>query len=170
MKKVVATLKYGYLLNKPMKCLLWGSIIWGIALAVSLAVCYGIGVFEFDATKDEILACFGWAIIGIFAPIMYVIVLVRDNKRRKEIKIWQDDFVETEAKVINIPVEYAFKNNPYALRVKFEIDGIEYIKESKYSHRGLDNNVPMAKLAGDNVPIYYSAKYDQVVFIKKQKS
>ena len=175
MKKVIASLKYGYLARESFGGKIY--LIFAITFfslififTVSIMGCIIGGVVE--AEDGLIGAIVGIDIIAIAFFVVAVCLLVYDKKVLRKIESWQDDFVETTATVTDESItEFMLRTciTYVKLKVEFKIDGKKYSKSSTFKNHKLPwlgCYGSMISLAASNVPIYYSKKYDQVVFIK----
>lgn len=178
MKKVVASLQYGYLAKES------GGAKFLVILFLTLFCFMCVYTFSYvgcvlgdvvEAEESLIIAIALLDILSILFLTVAICILVNDKKIRNLILSWQDDFVEITATVIDEshPTLVALiPSCKIRLIVEFAINGKKYTKTSAFKPHKLfvfGCYYSMRKLAGDNVPIYYSAKYDQVVFIKRNR-
>ena len=175
MKKVIATLEYGHLAMEADGAkfyIIFMTVFFSFVFiyTVSMVGCLIGGVIE--AEEGLILAIVLMDILSTIFFSIAVSMLVYDKKMRKAIQSWQDDFVETTATVIDESFtyhEFRFWLTVVKLTVEFVIDGKKYRRNlvpRKQKLLWLGCYGSMRKLAASNVPIYYSKKNDQVVFIK----
>lgn len=106
-------------------------------------------------------------------PIIWLIILIRNEKVREKIFIWIEDSVELTAYSKKIGVKYWIGIPLIKIQVEFEKDGIKYVRTSeKEEHGKVDMGRPIGYFAGISkyvdrkIKILYSPKYDQVMVLK----
>ncbi|MDE6302202.1 MAG: hypothetical protein K2M36_01255 [Clostridia bacterium] len=177
MKKVIASLQYGYLARESDAArffigLITATLCLAYAVTICMVGCILAGEIVIEEDGSIIGALVGMDILATALFIVPIFLLINEKRTRKLIESWQDDFVETTATVIDESVVYGvgrIMRIDVKLIVKFVIDGKAYKKKSEFKRHKLSAFAlygSMRKLAGDGVPIYYSKKHDQVVFIK----
>ena len=119
----------------------------------------------------------GIIICAVFAfsvlPTVWLAIIIRNEKIRKEILLWMEDAVEVTAYAKKLD-EKRWMGFPLTkLQVKFTIDGINHCCTTENEHRGLiDFGRPagyfswISNYADRKINILYSPKYNQVMVLK----
>jgi len=176
MEEIKASLKYGryYSKDRTIATIVFIVFCFLLIIAVALAMVFGYpsGEEYLGAVIGTIL-CFA-AVFGFLIAIL-IRELVIQSKAKKEIKKWSEDFILTHADAC-IKETHTSLGSVFFLVVTFKCMGqrhrMEKILEKKvqrdvdiffYHGYGFD---ALEKCTGDHVPIYYSPKYNEIVFLK----
>jgi len=172
--KIAGTLKYGWFSGESRKkiiisfvCL--ASCLWleMIALIVFLSIeqvsdPMPVGGFIFTILSIAI----GFSAV----PVTLLVIVVKNEKTRKEILVWLEDAIELTAYSERIGVWTPLFQSLVKIQVYFEIDGNMHTQISKgkpiggITHNGYHNL--WKKYADRKINIIYSPKYDQVIVLK----
>ena len=186
LKQIAGTLKYGQFDGTKRKYIISTYIAFTtlfvagmIALLTVLIIDYvdTTTVTEPTAFVPEIIFC----ILGfMLLPIIFLFLILRNEKIRKEIKLWLQDAVELGAfcEILlsdhtDTPLLDAIFSLPPSkakIRVKFKYNGKHYSKDSGYKNKNgefkNDYQAVWVKYADKSINILYSPKYDEVIVLK----
>lgn len=149
-----------------------------VCLCVGLIV-LSITMLSIEQVKEpRMIGEFIGIIIGIiFAfsllPIIWLILVIRNERLRFKIFIWLEDAIELTAYAKCIGTKYWIGIPLIKLQIEFNINGIKYVRTSEEEKRGLiDKGRPIgyfsgiSEFANKEIRILYSQKYDQVMILK----
>lgn len=162
MEKIVASIKYGRYFNKAFRTI----IIVDLALSLLLFL-IAIGLLIIDLSRDSVMVFIGATIFSVLNSIVWISFILKQKRFDKDLKEWQKDFEKTYADV-SITFEYIsmFKHK-YIMRAEFEAGGVWHVVEREVGDAFNYVDKALKQCVGYKVPIYYSATYDEIVFIKK---
>ena len=170
---IAATLKYGWFDGKQNK-LTWivyslfsllcvGGLIFAIIMATN----------DFDSGSDSLIK-FIFIMIGgsiglLFLPIIFLVMLLKNNSHKKEILLWMEDAVELTAFSGKIGEKWGVPP-VYKIRVEFEYNGNKLYRDSTCKPIGggmIENGYQRVwkDYLDKKIRIFYSPKYDQVMVI-----
>lgn len=131
---------------------------------------------EYSQAHDSLLELIAsismFVIIFSLLPIILTILVVKNEKMRKNVSLWMEDAVLVNAFAKSVGVKKQLGIFPSVkLQVKFTIDGIFYSKESCSNHYKTKQFEEgyyyiWSKYADREISILYSKKYDQVMILK----
>lgn len=118
------------------------------------------------AILSVILAC-------SILPIIFLIIIIRNEKIRKEVLLWMEDAVELPAYAKKLDQKYWVGIPLIKLQVEFTFDGIKHTCTTESERRGImDLGRPVgyfsgiSKFSDRKVNILYSPQYNQVMILK----
>ena len=179
LSQIAATFKYGSFSGESRKRILvaycfFASFMWIGMVALIVA----ISLEQVDAPMPT--AAFVFTIIGIsvamsFLPVIWLVVIVKNEKQRREIALWLQDAIEADAQTESLGVWHPAGLFPSEkIQVAFDIGGIRYTRESMNDQTW--NGLPKgyhrcwANYSNKKIKILYSAKYDQVMILKNREN
>lgn len=169
MEKIVSSPKYGLYMNKTFKVLSGIFIsIMTLGLIVVLIGMFATGDYK-ELTRDEIISTTVALLICLFTDVVISIFYIRQCLFEKNLKLWRKDFVKIYVKVVADFDNDTIVGGTTALitAIKFTYEGQEHkIKFGAAYNMWAQNKA--FKQIGNKIPIYYSPKYNQVVFIKEE--
>ena len=182
MKRIAGTLKYGWFDGEKKKHIIPVYIAFSV-IFVGFGMGFGLTMTILDINEHggvngitDILAIVGCLFASFFLPLLFGLLIHRNEKYRKEIELWLSDAVELTAYVHEIGVmqsELLSANNLYKIRVDFEYNGQRY----KFESRGKQLGGTKASYGFHNVwkdyinrkaNILYSPNYHEVIVLKNK--
>lgn len=121
-------------------------------------------------------ALFAFTIVGIsiamsVLPVIWLVVIVKNEKQRREIALWLEDAIEVDAHTRSLGVWQPTGPFPAEkIQVTFDLEGNRYVRESTNDQTW--NGMPKgyhrcwAAYSDRKIKILYSVKYDQVMILK----
>lgn len=113
-----------------------------------------------------------YIVIFSLLPIVLTIMVMKNEKMRKNVYLWMEDavLVNAFAKCVGLKKQLGIFPS-VKLQVNFKMDGISYSKESRSNHYKTKNFEEgyyyiWSKYADKEIRILYSPKYDQVMILK----
>ncbi len=177
LKKVAGSLEYGLVFSRRWQTML--SV--GIAAFLLAAGVWTVLIFTEGRAEGE----GGFAVVFILNALMYigfaawlVVLLVKNQRLLKKIKVWMQDAVPYTVfaeKADEDRIGYRWKYLP-AVRivVRFRYQGRRITRFSGEGRNGLNTRDGYApgwnKYCNREIDILYSPKYDQVIVLKDPKS
>lgn len=174
--KVAGVLNYGPFQGKSRKKLIISQVLGTVAFFVIMAL--GITLLSIGQSRDpDPIAEFVFYIIACvamfsFPPILSLIMLFKNEKRRKKVQLWLEDAVIVKARAKSVDSVYQLGVSCPRLQVDFTIDGVQYRRQSK--SLGVITNKQgyhrfWAEYANRDITIAYSPKYDEVMVLSEKK-
>ncbi|MDE7372760.1 MAG: hypothetical protein K2N18_01725, partial [Clostridia bacterium] len=138
-----------------------------VALIAFCIIAIVVSVYE-ELTKDDIVAFVLVSIVSAIISAFCVLILIRQLRFEKNLKLWQEDLVELQAKVlVGLVPDNIMDCHACTLVYKFRYKGQDHEIKGKPIHARFFQEKRIYRHVGEKIPIYYSPKYDQVVFIKE---
>lgn len=166
MNEIIASPKYGRYISKSVKIILISEIMLFTAFLLSSVVVIILilsNILEDDGIVIGILTA--TSIMGISINTVLVFILNKQNHFDRDLKEWQKDFQKLYADVFLSDRIASLNVGFFVLKVEFRINKKKHTKIIRIKDK--DYNRIFKKCVGYKVPIYYSATYDEIVFIKK---
>ena len=172
---IAATLKYGLSSADSPKKIRTVYIIFSCICIALLIVAITMLSIEQQAEPSD-WATFAWAIVACLIaflglPLIWLVIVIKNEKRYNEIDRWVEDAIQLESYVSKIDIKYWYGMQLIKICVSFNIGGIEY---KRYSERA-DGARPkgyypyLLNFADKHIQILYSPKYDEVMILKEPK-
>ncbi|MDE7296709.1 MAG: hypothetical protein K2N84_05530 [Clostridia bacterium] len=125
-----------------------------------------------DSIEEFILYIFACVAIFLWPPILFLIMLIKNETMRKKVQLWLEDAVIVKAQSKNADRLYQFGVSCPKIQVNFVIDGVQYNRQSKSI--GTKTNKQgyhhfWSKYADREITIAYSPKYDEVMILNDKK-
>lgn len=122
----------------------------------------------------------GIIICAVFAfsvlPAVWLVIIIRNEKIRKDILLWMEDAVEVTAYAKKLDEKRWLGFPLIKLQVKFTVDGVNHCCTTENERRGwIDFGRPVgyfswiSNYADRKIDIFYSPKYNQVMVLKDKK-
>ena len=174
--KIAATLKYGrYWEAKRKLYIILFAVFTAFMIAFSAIAVYYLGIEQvepFENPVQPILAITGLCLAFILPPVIFLIVILKNEKARKNILLWLDDAIETDAHSYLYSTTNAGRglNELYKIKIKFKIDG-KHISCLSKDHP-VDGGITMGyslfwrKYIDKGLRILYSPKHEEVMILK----
>lgn len=152
------------------------SLLAFICVGLLTLTIVGVSIEQFN-TPRSIGEFVGIIICAVFAfsllPVIWLIIIIKNEKIRKEVLLWIKDAVELTAYAKKLDEKRWVGVPMIKLQVEFTIDGINHICTTENERRGLiDLGRPVgyfswiSKYADRKINILYSPKYNQVMVLK----
>ena len=158
-----ATLKYGRVIQG------WRLVGLIVLIATMLAtllfsvVVYCVFKSEIDLNVEEIFYCLLGIVFFLVGFIICLTLLILNMRRNHEISLWLKDSILIHADVIRIDKNIKFLG-PNQVLVKFKFKKKKIRKLSRRGNIFIGYPHIFLKFEGENVPILYSPKFDEVIF------
>lgn len=178
MQRIVATLKHGWFDGESAKRMVIAFVAFAVIIftgMVAFVTIIAVGIV--NDPKNIIADLF--AILGIVAVlstlfVVFLVLIIKNEKHRKEIKLWLSDAVELTAysKKIGERSSYA-SPRIYKVQVEFKYMDKRYSYESRGKPLG-GFGVPdgyhgvFKDYLNREVTILYSPKYEEVMILKSR--
>ena len=127
--QIVATLKYGRFWEEKRKLYITlFAVFAALMMAFSSIAVYYLGIEQvepFENSVQLIFAIIGLSLAFILPSIVFLVLILKNEKARKHILIWLDDAIETDAHSYLYCTANAGRglNELCKLKIKFKIDG-----------------------------------------------
>ena len=112
------------------------------------------------------------ALIASLMPFLLLILIVKNEKKRKQVRLWLEDAVEVQAQSKEIGRICRLGAFPCVkLQIDFDIDGVHYRRFSEsVSQKGEAGGYYYIwrKYGDRRINILYSPKYDEVMVLKQK--
>lgn len=162
----------------------WGTQFKKILTVYLLLVAFflfimSVGIWMFSVSQMEdpqpiaqfvVLIVF-WILIVSLMPVILLIFIVKNEKKRKQVQLWLEDAVEVQAESKEIGRICQLGVLPCVkLQIDFDIDGVHYRRFSEsVSPKGEAGGYYYIwrKYANQKLNILYSKKFDEVMVLKK---
>lgn len=180
MKRIAGTLKHGNFDGSKRKYLIAASIAATVIFVGVIGIVLTILILEMIEKGDSVGVyagvLSGVIVIAILFSTLLWILVIRNEKRRKEIMLWLDDAVELQGYVRELAhIDGYLELPPFRIktaikvRVEFKYDGKKLYCDSREKILGGEgdgySNI-WAYYVGKKVDILYSPKYDEVIMLK----
>lgn len=179
MKLIAGTLKYGWFDGEKTKCMMAAYIVFSIVI-IGFVMGLGLTLLIQEFIKNggingfyAILAIFGCLLMSFALPCVFGVLIYKNEKQRKEIKLWLYDSVQLTAYAREVGVIKSMipTNNIYKIRVEFNYEGCNYRLESRGKPMGgFDSAEGFHNVWKDyinkKVNILYSPQFREVIILK----
>ena len=174
--QIAATLKYGRFWEAKRKLyIILFAVFTALMITFSAIVVYYLGIEQVEPLENPIhliLAIIGLSLAFILPPVIFLVVILKNEKARKNILLWLDDAIETDAHSYLYSTTNAGRglNELYKIKIKFKIDG-KHISCLSKDHP-VDGGITMGyslfwrKYVDKGLRILYSPKYEEVMILK----
>ncbi|MDE7395855.1 MAG: hypothetical protein K2M95_07035 [Clostridiales bacterium] len=181
LSRVVGTLKHGRFYGDKKKHIF---IIYGILASFCvLGAVFNLVLASMDRARSSqpmpmLEFVFGAVLVTICLLLPVIIAglsILHNEKIRKELILWVEDAIETDAYAKEIGRQFpAFSPAIVKIRVSFKINGMQFLRESIAGPIGAfswqkGHQAIWRKYANRSIQILYSPKYDQVMVLKDHK-
>lgn len=157
-------LDHGRLLKGHRLRALWCAVflpLLFIAVTLGIAITVWIGKMNWDSEVISGLIATNIFGVALFSIFMYL--LIKNYRLKKNVIKWLDDSVEVDAFIKRLDLS-GLSNIPNQLEISFELRGelIRVKSTSKFISRA--NNNAFLKYANNNIRLLYSPEYNKVLF------
>ncbi len=173
---IVGILNYGPFYGKSRKKLIidqvLGTVVFLLIIALIITFLSISQIRNPDPIEEFVFYIFACVAIFLWPPILFLTLLIKNEKRRKEVQLWLEDAIIVKAQSKNADCLYQFGVSCPKIQVDFTIDGVQYNRQSKSI--GTKTNKQgyhhfWSKYADREITIAYSPKYDEVMVLKDKK-
>lgn len=174
--QIAATLKYGrYWEEKRKLYIILLAVFTAFMIAFSAIPVYYLGIEQvepFENPVQPILVITGLCLAFVSPPVIFLVLILRNERARKEILLWLDDAVETDAHSYLYSTTSAGRglNELYKIKIKFKIDGkhISVLSKDHPTGGGINRGYSLfwRKYIDKGLRILYSPKYEEVMILK----
>lgn len=176
MARIAGLLSYGTFWSESKKKIMIEYIAIALICLFAIVLAVTMLTIEQFENPDNILGyvftIIGFVLVFSLLPILLLVFIIKNEKKRKQVELWIEDSIEIEATSNSIGVKRQLGLfDCVKIQVNFEIDGICYSRESDsniYKKKNFEGGYYYlwSKYADRKVKILYSPKYDQVMILK----
>lgn len=152
------------------------SLLAFICVGLLILTIVGVSIEQIN-TPRLIWEYIAIIVCAVFAcsllPTIWLIIIIRNEKIRKEVLLWVEDAIELVAYARKLDEKRWVGLPMIKLQIEFKIDGVNHVCTTENERRGLiDLGRPVgylswiSKYADRKINIFYSPKYNQVMVLK----
>ncbi|MDE5721884.1 MAG: hypothetical protein K2I30_03990 [Clostridia bacterium] len=176
MSKIVGLLNYGTFWGESRKKILISYLIV-IVLCISLMI-LSIVMLSIEQTHNPdsivvfVVSLTAFVLAFSVLPITLTILIIKNEKVRKEVSLWIEDSVKVGAFAKSVGIKKQLGIFPCVkIQIDFDINGVHYSRESHSNHykdKSFEDGYYYiwSKYCDRKIDILYSPKYDEVMILK----
>ena len=182
LKQIAGTLKYGGFDGHKRKWIVLSYVIFTaifVFMGIGMCVLFITDVIDIGSTTGDtdIWAILGCVFLSVIVPLAMGLLLYKNERQRREIKLWLADAVELTAYSRKIDAfSTLMSKEMYKIQIEFEYNN----KSFRYVSRGKEiignDKIPdgfhsdWSDYLNKEVRILYSPQYEEVIVLRNKRS